>query len=175
MLSRRKKNYFKQENNWPKPITAEVKRIVSFSEVDAMAIAWHGRYAQYFEEAYAAVGRRCGLGYEDFYKAKLRAPIVQFHVDYFLSLVLEEEITIQARLVWSEGARINMEYIIFKADGRVAATGYTVQMLISDTGDICMTSPGLLDDCRARWRSSTIRALRPSTQKGWAPAPIKPF
>jgi acyl-CoA thioester hydrolase len=155
-VSWRKKNYFKREDNSPAPIVARVKHHVAFSEVDAMAVAWHGRYAQYFELAYSELTRKCGLGYEDFYKAKLRAPIVQFHTDYFQSLYLEEEITIEARLIWDEGARINMEYSIFKANGTLAATGYTVQMFIDDAGALILTMPALLESCRARWQRGEI-------------------
>jgi len=149
---RRKKNYFPVLPGSPHPLAARVTRRVSFSEVDAMAVAWHGRYAYYFEEAYAELTRKCGLGYEDFFKAGLRAPIVQFHVDYFRSLFLEEEITVEARLIWDEGARINMEYTIYKADGTIAATGYTVQMFIEENGAVCLTMPKLFESCRNKWQ-----------------------
>lgn len=152
MIQRRKTGkYFKQEPGWPKPVAAVVKRRVSFSEVDAMAIVWHGRYPQFFEEGYAALSRKCGLGYADFYAAQLRAPIVQFHVDYFQSLFLEEEFAIEARLVWSEGARIHIEYTLIKQNGAIAAAGYTVQMLTTQAGEVCLVAPPLIEACRKRW------------------------
>src|SRR5665811_387893 len=102
--------YFCREVNAPPPIGVAVKRRVGFNEVDPMGIVWYGRYAVYFEEGAAELGRRCGLSYADFFGAGLRAPIAQYHVDYLRPLVLDEEFAIQCSLIWNEGARLNTEY-----------------------------------------------------------------
>ena len=105
-----KVEYFKRIKDAPESLDVCVKRRVSFSEVDVMGIVWYGRYPGYFEQGAAALGRRCGLSYKDFYEANLRAPIVQFHIDYYQPLILDEEFTIKASLLWDEAARLNTEY-----------------------------------------------------------------
>ncbi len=158
---RRKGGYFPQNAEAPAPLVVRVKRRVGFNEADVMGIAWHGRYAAFFEEASAELGRRCGLSYEDFAEAKLRAPIVQLHIDYHLPLALDEEFTVEVSGIWSEGARLNTEYAAIKNDGSIAATAYTVQMLIdAESGETCLTSPELLERCRGRWRAGELSWLQ---------------
>jgi len=44
-------------------------------------------------------------------------------VDYVRPLVLDEEFTISASLIWNEGARLNTEYELTKADGPLRRAG----------------------------------------------------
>ena len=135
-----------------------VKRRVSFGEADVMGVAWHGRYSAYFEMASVELGKKCGLSYDDFRRENLRAPIVQFHVDYHSPLFLDEEFQITAKLIWDEGARLNTEFVILKCGGEVAATGYTVQMFTDgENGVPCMIIPPLLDKCRKRWKAGEFK------------------
>lgn len=160
-MRRKKGEYFERLPGEPLPVCARTTRRVSFSEVDAMGIVWHGRYPQYFEEGFAALGKICGLTYFDFYEANLRAPIVQMHIDYFAPLMLEEEITIEARLIWSEGARIHIEYALYKQDGALATTGFTVQMFTDGlTNQPLLVTPELLEQCRKRWKNGELVCCR---------------
>ena len=119
-----------------------------------MAIMWHGRYPLLFEEASEELGRRCGMGYDAFFEAGLRAPIVALHIDYFQPLGLAEEFTVRATMVWHEGARINTEFHVLKQDGSIATSGYTVQLFTDHlSGAPCLVSPPMLERCRARWRA----------------------
>ena len=161
MLRRKKGGYFQPREGVPAPLVVRVKRRVHFSEADVMGIAWYGRYPAFFEEGSAELCRLCGLSYEDFAEANLRAPIVQLHADYHRPLALDEEFTIVTSLVWSEGARIDTEYALIGEGGHVAATAYTVQMLIdASSGEICLTSPDLLERCRRRWRAGELAGLK---------------
>ena len=124
-----------------------------------MAVVWHGRYSQYCEEAYAELTRSCGISYQDFFKANLRAPVVQVHIDYFESLMLEEEFIVTARLVWCEGARMNVEYAITKISGTIAATGYTVHMFTDPAGVPLLIVPPLIATLRQRWQRGEFACL----------------
>ena len=159
---RRKKNgYFERIENAPIPLVVRIDRRVHFSEADVMAIAWHGRYARFFEEASAALCRECGLSYKEMYEAKLRAPIVQLHVDYFQPLLLDEEFSAVASIIWCEGARLNIEYTLLKQDSSIAATGYTVQMFVDAESDkVHMVAPQLLEQCRKRWKMGEFECLK---------------
>ncbi|MDP8266447.1 MAG: acyl-CoA thioesterase [Candidatus Aceula meridiana] len=151
-MRRKLGKYFKIIPEGPASLTVRVKKRVSFSDVDVMGIVWHGRYAEYFEEGFAAIGRKFGLSYREFYEAGLRAPIVQMHVDYHAPLTLDEVCHVEASMIWSEGARINIEYAIIKEDGQIAATGYTVQLFIdAESQEPYIVTPVMLEKCREKW------------------------
>lgn len=157
MMRRQKRGYFQPIPNAPLPLDVRTRRRVAFSEVDPMGIVWHGRYPAYFEAAWSELGRAYGLSYADFFQAKLRAPIVQFHVDYFRPLVLDEEFDVKAALIWDEGARLNTEYALIKRGDVLAASGYTVQMFVdAETGETQLTPPPLLERCRRKWKSGAF-------------------
>lgn len=155
---RQKGGYFPADPAAPPPLVVRLAHRIRFSQVDAMAIMWHGRYAELFEIGNEELGRLCGMGYPDFIRHRLQAPIVQLHVDYFAPLTLGETITIIARMIWTDGARSNIEYEIRKQTGTLAATGYTVQMFIDETGTPLMADPPLLEACRRRWRAGEFAA-----------------
>ena len=157
---RRKDGYFDAPPDAPDPVSVCCRRRVSFSEVDPLGILWHGRYASYFEDANEELGRRVGLSYADFRDAGVRAPIVQFHVDYFASPELGEEVSIIGRMVWNDGARMDIVYEIRKEDGSLAAAGYTVQMLVSGEGETLVVTPPLLERCRDRWKRGEFSDLQ---------------
>lgn len=153
---RRKKQYFKREEG-PAPLEYSFRRRARFGEVDAMAVMWHGHYATLFEEASTEIRRLSGLGYDDFYNAKVYAPVVQLHVDYYSSLLLDELFTVKGRMLWTDAARINIEYEIRKEDGSIAATGYTVQLFTSAvTGEPCFTVPPLLEKQQELWKAGLL-------------------
>lgn len=154
MKGKRKKPYFQTPPNAPAPVSVEVRRRVRFNEADPMAIMWHGRYPLLFEEASEELGRRCGMSYQEYLESGLRAPIIALHIDYFQPLYLAEEFIIRASLIWHEGARINTEFNIFKLDGTLATSGYTIQLFTDHlTGEPCMVSPKMLERCRSRWKA----------------------
>lgn len=154
MRLRKKKTYFERIEGMPEPLVVESKRRARLSEVDVMGVVWHGRYPTFFEEAAAETGRRCGMSYKDFYEAELRAPIVEFHIDYYKPIFLDEEFTIRAVLVWHEGSRMNTEFYLLKEDGSLAASGYTVQLFVdARSWEACIISPDLLERCRKRWKA----------------------
>ena len=151
---RRKKSYFDISPDAPAPIVHRVRHRLQFSEVDALAIAWHGNYPRFFEEAHSELMKKIGLSYFDYHRAKLAAPIAQLHTDYFSPLLLDEEFTVQATLHWNDGARLNVEYALFHEDGSLVATGYTVQMFYNvDTREPLILIPDIYEECRKRWRN----------------------
>ncbi len=151
MPRRQKGNYFPAEEGAPAPLVVSLKQRIHFSDVDPMGILWHGRYAKLFEKANEALGQLCDMTYADYYRDKIKSPIVQLHVDYFSPAKLSEEVTIIGKFIWCDGARLNIEYEVRSEDHRLIATGYTVQMFIDEEGIPLMASPAMLDRCRARW------------------------
>lgn len=147
----RRKHYFPREEGAPEPLRCAIRRRARFGEVDAMAVMWHGHYAVLFEEASTELRRLFGLTYEAFYEAGLRAPVVRLQVDYHQPLRLDELFTVTASMIWTEAARLNIEYEVLRSDGTVAATGCTVQLFTLASGEPCFLVPPLLAQSRDRW------------------------
>ena len=157
---REKKEYFEKSASDPAPLSFKMKRRASFNEVDVMGIVWYGRYAIYFEEAQRELNRRCGLTYQDYFSAGLTAPIVAFHIDYQQPLYLDEEFTVKASFIWSDGAKINIEYEIIKNDGSISTRGYTIQVLVeAKTKQTCLITPELIEGFRKRWQNGEFKCL----------------
>ena len=157
---RRKQAYFKREPNAPSPLVYQLNHRVRFGEVDAMAVMWHGHYAVLFEEASTELRRLCGLTYKAFFECSVQAPIVQFHVDYFRPLTLDELCTVTARMMFSEAARVNVEYQAIKEDGSLAASGFSVQMFVDAKENLpFIVGPDLWLTCRDRWINGEFKNL----------------
>ncbi len=159
-MREKNESYFEKIPGAPNPISFEIKRRVSFNEVDIMGIVWYGQYAIYFEQAQTELGRRCGLSFQNFYLANLRAPIVKFHSDYCAPLYLDEEFKVRATYVWSQGAKLQIEYAIIKKDGQIATRGYTIQMFIDHKNNLCIVAPEILEKLRENWKKGKFKCLK---------------
>lgn len=153
--------YFVAQPGDPAPLKTRISRRVLFSDADPMGVLWHGRFPAFFEAAAAELHRACGLGYLDFHKAGVQAPIVQLHIDYIAPAYLEDEVTVQAALHWNDAARIDTEYTILKADSRLVARGYTVQLFTSaPSGEPLFSLPAFVAASRQAWRAGQFADLQ---------------
>ena len=158
---RKKLPYFERREGTPAPLTICIKRRVLFGDADPMGILWHGRYAAFFEAAAVELHRACGLGYDKYHEAALRAPIAQLHIDYLEPVFYDEEVMIQASIIWNDAARLDTEFAISKVDGRAVARGYTIQLFTdAETGEALLASPEMLCNCRAKWLSGELSHLQ---------------
>ncbi|MBN2302792.1 MAG: acyl-CoA thioesterase [Lentisphaerae bacterium] len=161
MTRRRDIAHFQNPPNAPLPLKGLITRRVAFNEVDPLGIVWHGRYAVFFEHGAADLERKCGLSYADFLKSGIRAPIVEFHVEYYEPLYLDEEFTIETKIVWNEAAKITIEYRLVKLSGAISSSAYTIQLLTyAATGEVCLVPPDMLQQCREKWRSGAFAELQ---------------
>lgn len=137
-----------------------VDKRIRFSDADAMAIVWYGRYPKLFEMAAEALSGKIGLTYKAYFESGLRAPVVQMHIDYYAPLELETTASVTARLIWTEAARLNTEYTVIRKDGVVAATGYTVQMFVEGkNGTPYYFTPPLVKKMRRKWLNGDFDSL----------------
>jgi len=60
-MKKKRVGYFECGTEDPAPLCVATKCRVAFSEVDLMGIAWHGRYASFFEKASTELCRAAGL------------------------------------------------------------------------------------------------------------------
>ena len=151
---RRKKEFFTVNDGDPRPVSASVSRRVAFSEVDAMAVAWHGNYLRFFEAAHTELMQKIGLGFAEYARENLAAPMVQSHVDYLSPLKLDERFTSTATLYFNEGARLDIAYTVTGEDGRVCARGYSVQMFFGlHDHEVFIMLPPLVEKMHTRWKN----------------------
>ena len=150
-----RKPYFRSQDGAPAPLRCRVDRVVRFEEVDPLAIVWHGRYPSYFEDGRVMLGEKYGLGYMDFYRQGVVAPIKQLHVDYQLPLRFGDPFTIEAILHWTDATRLNHEFILRNAADEIT-TGYSVQLLMDQEQNVLMLPPPFYQDFRQRWQSGEL-------------------
>lgn len=77
------------------------------------------------------------------------------HIDYEAPLRFGQECRITASLFWSEAARLNFEYVIQDAEGRVTTRGYTVQLFLTLGGELLYAKPDFYERFCARWRENS--------------------
>ena len=140
----------------PPALSCSVERDVRFEEVDALGIVWHGRYPSYFEDGRVAFGERYGFGYLDVYDAGYIMPIKQMGVDYIAPLRFGERCRITATLHWTEAARLNFSYSITSMAGTLLTTGYTVQLFLTISEELCMVKPDYYMAFSDAWLSGAL-------------------
>ncbi len=151
-----RKKYFKTVPDAPPPLRETVTRQIKFQEVDMMTITWHGHYTSFFEDARVMLGDRYHVGYMDFYNHGILAPVKTVHVDFIRPLRFKDEFSIECLFHYSDAARLNSEYIIRDDQGREAATGYIVQMMLNTDYELYLTQPDFLKAFCARWKAGTL-------------------
>lgn len=148
--------YFARREGDPPPLRTLVQRRVRFEEVDPMGIVWHGRYVGYFEDGRVALGSRYGIGYEDFFRLGVPAPIRKLQIDYLAPLRFGDEFSIEAILHWSDAARLDFEFLIRGAAGSLVATGCSVQLMLDKAGGLLLLPPPFVCEFRDRWQTGLL-------------------
>ena len=150
------RRYFGEKKGAPPPLRTELSRQVRFEEVDPLGIVWHGRYASYFEDARVALTDRYGIGYMDFRRNRVAAPIRKLHVDYFRPLRFQEIFTIEGILHWTEATRIDIEFILRNGAREVTTTGYSVQMMLDPEMNFLLVPPPFYREFTDRWKGGAF-------------------
>jgi len=126
-------------------LSAEVRIKVPFQDVDAMRIVWHGNYFRYFEEARAALLDKISYGYFEMKDSGYAWPVVDVRTKFIKPLLLQQEISVVAKLVEYEN-QLKIAYDIFDAStGERTTKGTTTQVAIDmATNEMCFVSPRIL-------------------------------
>lgn len=137
------------------PLTCRKNFTVRFSEVDAMAVAWHGSYVAYFEDGREAFGIQYpeGLGYADYFASGIVAPVVSLNIDYKQSLRCGDNAIVETRYIPHPAAKIIFQYVIYRtSDMAVMALGETMQVFTTrDTGEMQYTAPDFYEKWKNKW------------------------
>ncbi|MDL2306838.1 acyl-CoA thioesterase [Desulfovibrio sp. OttesenSCG-928-C06] len=151
---------FRMQPGAPEPLGVSVTRKVRFGECDPMCVVWHGTYAVYAEEAREALVEACGFPYEILRQAEVVMPIKALFFDYLLPLRFGQEYAVSAFIHWTEAARVNMEYLITDADGRICTKGFSVQLITSFSGGLILDLPPFYRDFMQRWKAGELARLQ---------------
>ncbi len=126
-------------------IAASAELAVRFPEVDAQQVVWHGNYLKYLELGRDAVLAKGDLTPARFLAQGYAAPIVECDVRYKSPLRLDDKARVDARLRWEGIPRLDFEYEVVRlADGVVAATATTRQVLTDQAGELVLVLPDFL-------------------------------
>jgi acyl-CoA thioester hydrolase len=123
-------------------ISASVEIQVEFYDVDAMKVAWHGHYARFIEAARNALFQQLDFGYEAMEASGYAWPVVDLHIRYVRSAILNQRIRVTATLVEWEN-RVRMEFLIVDAkSGEKLTKADSVQVAVDGrTGELQFVVP----------------------------------
>lgn len=131
----------------------QIEIAIRFSEVDSLAIVWHGHYAKYFEDGREAFGRKYGLGYLDVYNNGYVTPLVELNFEYKRSLHYNDRAIVTVNYVESKAAKIIFECHINNAKTKelIATCKSTQVFLDKANGELCLTNPDFYEDWKKKW------------------------
>lgn len=123
-----------------------------------MRVVWHGHYVNYLEEARRGFGRRYGIDYPVFLDAGVAVPVAHLTLDYVTSAYLSDCLDVTARLYRTEAARLEFDYEIRAQDGgRLVATGSSVQVFTTPSGELLPIWPQLMQERLKAWEPLWIQ------------------
>ena len=88
-----------------KKLVNRIEVRVRFSEVDSMAVVWHGNYVKFLEDGREAFGREHGAGYHEIYANGYHTPIVKMELNSLKPAILGDVLVIETSYVNTEAAK----------------------------------------------------------------------
>ena len=129
----------------------EVETRVRFPETDRYDTVHHSHAFTWFEMARIEYLRACGLTIGDFDAAGVFIVVRECSAKFIGPVRYDDELIVRARLVELTPIKIGFEYeIAAKDDGRLLATGTTLNVPVNASGKITKLPSHLLDALRAR-------------------------
>jgi Predicted thioesterase len=134
-------------------LSCTVSTKVRFSEVDAMAVVWHGNYIRFFEDAREEFGRRFdGIRYMLMFENGFTAPVVEMSLHYHQPLTIDDTAVVRIEYVPTEAAKLCFRYTVTReSDGTQAVTGESVQVFVDTKGELSLTNPEFFVKWKERW------------------------
>ncbi len=123
---------------------------VRFNETDPLGIVWHGYYITYFEDGREAFGRKYGISYLDIHANGYTTPIVKSTCEHKLPLRYGEVATIETVFMDTPAAKMIFQYNIFNANKQLVCTGETIQVFVSDAGELALYQPDFFVEWKKR-------------------------
>jgi len=123
-------------------ITETTKIRIRFNETDPLGIVWHGNYITYFEDGREHFGMKHGISYLDVQANGYVTPIIESACKHKLPLKYGDVATIETTFEDSPAAKMIFTYKIFNPQGKIVATGKTIQVFLDiKTDELSLTLP----------------------------------
>jgi acyl-CoA thioester hydrolase len=117
---------------------------VRYCETDRMAVAHHGSYVAWFEEARTEWMRRLGKSYREIEDGGDLLQVVDLRCSYHRPVDYDEVVAVRVRVAESGRAAITLEYEARReSDGEVCATGSTRLACVGRDGRLRRLPPEL--------------------------------
>ena len=127
-------------------ITETTKIRIRFNETDPLGIVWHGNYITYFEDGREDFGMKHGISYLDVQKNGYVTPIIESSCQHKLPLRYGDIATIETTFEDSPAAKMIFTYKLFNQDGKVVATGKTIQVFLHlKSNELSLTLPAFFE------------------------------
>ena len=126
---------------------------IRFSEVDMMAVVWHGTYPVYLEDAREAFGAEYGLSYQGYIDNGYFAPIVDMQIKYLSPLRYGCKARVDIVYRPTEAAKIVFDYEIRDCVTDVVyCKARTVQVFMDTDYNLVLTNPQFFEQWKQRWQ-----------------------
>lgn len=120
---------------------------VRYCETDRMAVAHHGSYVAWFEEARTEWMRARGRTYRELEDAGFLLQIVDFVCSYHKPVDYDEVVAIRVRVEETSKVWVTLAYECRReTDGAICATGRTKLACVGKDGKVRRLPPELLAD-----------------------------
>lgn len=143
------KNHFPLDEKTP--LIAECVRRVESSEEDHLNAPWQTLYIKYFEQGRIEWERKFEFSPYNMIQNGFTMPIVRFWSKFYHPLQYGELVRIKTACYWTEAAKMNMSYEIFRENGALSAKGYTVQLYTDLSGQLLVLRPEPAESFFQRW------------------------
>jgi len=110
----------------------QYKRKVQYYETDKMGIVHHSNYVKWMEEARIALLDSIGLPYKAMEDAGIVSPVTAITLEYKSPCAFGDEVTVEADISRYNGVRLEVDYIMSKADGSTAVKARSGHCFLRD-------------------------------------------
>ena len=93
-------------------LTNTIKKKISFYEVDAIHMVWHGNYVKFLEDGREAFGEEFGLSYLKIFNSGYFAPIVDLQIKYKKTASMGDVLIVETTYVPSKSDKLMFDYKI---------------------------------------------------------------
>lgn len=110
---------------------------VRYAETDKMGVVYYANFLVWFEVARADLLRSLGWTYREMEAAGVSLPVIEAHCEYRRPARYDDEIEVRTEGRMLSPVKMKFDYTVVRADGLIAAEGYTLHAAIGDNGRPC--------------------------------------
>lgn len=117
---------------------------VRYGETDAMGVVYYGNYPLYLEVGRTEWLREIGFTYKGLEEDEILLPVVNLNIDYKLSAVYDDELTVITKLKAIPTAKIVFDYEILNEQGQSLCKAETTLVFVDKNSGKIRRAPEYL-------------------------------